>query len=87
MLLLLQPGSDSVVVQATPPVGLVPALSTVPVSITLHPLAPGEIRVTCWVNIAGLDTPFKLHVYACASGPKLKVEPKELHWGKVRQLS
>ncbi|OEH79817.1 hydrocephalus inducing related protein [Cyclospora cayetanensis] len=78
--------SDNVGCEVTPLKGLVPMLSAVPVLITLQPLVPGEVRLTCWVSIAGLDTPFKLQVHAYASGPKLRVEPKNLHWGKLRCL-
>lgn len=70
--------------EATPATGLVPAFSTAAISITLRARAPGDIRTTCWVSIAGLETPFYIQLYACASGPKLNVEPKELQWGKVR---
>lgn len=83
----LQPESELVGAKATPAVGFVPALSAVSVSVTLRALFPGESRVKCWVAIAGVDTPFKLQLIACASGPKLKVEPRELHWGKVRNYN
>lgn len=79
----LKQGGDNVGAEVLPSEGLVSPLSAVAVSITLRPLAPGDVHFTCWVNIAGLDNPFQLDVSACASGPKLKIEPKELHWGKV----
>ena len=72
---------------ADPPEGAVPAHSAVPVTITLCLLAPGESTVKCKVSIAGLDTPFELPVHACASGPKLKIEPKELYWAQVSRYS
>lgn len=76
--------NDNTKVDATPPVGLVPALSSVVISITLCALAPGDIQAICKVNIAGVEVPFDLNLFAHASGPRLKVEPKELNWGKVR---
>ncbi|CDI85439.1 Hydrocephalus-inducing protein like protein, related [Eimeria praecox] len=82
----LEQGGDQVSAEVSPSEGLVSPLSAVAVSIILHPLSPGDVRITCWVSIAGLDNPFQLEVSACVSGPKLKIEPKELQWGKIKCL-
>ncbi|KAL8431118.1 hypothetical protein Efla_004639 [Eimeria flavescens] len=78
--------SSEVEVSATPLMGLVPPLEASEVSVQLHPLAPGEIRAKCIVSIAGIDAPFELQLCACASGPRLRVEPRDLHWGKIACL-
>ncbi|CDJ63525.1 Hydrocephalus-inducing protein like protein, related [Eimeria necatrix] len=79
-------GGEHVNARAAPSKGLVPPLSEVSVLIIFYPTAPGDINFNCLVHIAGLDTPFQLEVHACASGPKLKIEPKELQWGKIKCL-
>ncbi|KAL8441201.1 hypothetical protein Emag_007367 [Eimeria magna] len=81
-MLRLQAGTNQADIVAFPSEGLVPASSTTEITLRLYASAPGEIRSTCRVIIAGLETPFDLQLYACASGPKLKVDPKELQWGK-----
>ncbi|CDJ53112.1 hypothetical protein, conserved [Eimeria brunetti] len=82
----LEQGGDDVGAEVSPSDGLVSPLSAVAVSVILHPHAPGDVQITCWVSIAGLDNPFQLEVSACVSGPKLKIEPKELQWGKIKCL-
>ncbi|KAL8435591.1 hypothetical protein ACSSS7_002384 [Eimeria intestinalis] len=78
---IIQPGSKNGVIVASPSDGLVPASATTEITLRLYASAPGEIRSTCRVMIAGLKTSFDLQLHACASGPKLKVDPKELQWG------
>ncbi|KAL8270019.1 hypothetical protein Esti_006052 [Eimeria stiedai] len=85
-MLRLQPGGTKADIVASPSDGLIPASATTEIALRLYPFAPGEICSTCRVIIAGLETPFELQLYACASGPKLKVEPKELQWGKISCL-
>ncbi|KAL8443893.1 hypothetical protein Emed_006517 [Eimeria media] len=84
--LRLQPGTKNADIVAFPSDGLVHASATTEITIRLYASAPGEIRSTCRVIISGLETPFDLQLYACASGPKLKVDPKELQWGKISCL-
>lgn len=66
-----------------PRTGEVVGLGRTAVNIKVRARAPGEVKAKVVVKIGGVDELLSLDLYATASGPKVKVEPKELNWGKV----
>lgn len=66
-----------------PKTGEVAGLGRTAVNIRVRARAPGEVKAKVVVRIGGVEELLSLDLYATASGPKVKVEPKELNWGKV----
>ncbi|PFH36000.1 hypothetical protein BESB_056510 [Besnoitia besnoiti] len=66
--------------------GVVEAMDLQSVSVHLTAKKVGHVAATLRLSVAGFAEPLTLRVRATACGPRVRVEPKELDWGKVACL-